>query len=295
LLSVRNCFGGRWIAARECTIVSELPIDYVPTLTMLPLRLAVATSRLSESLRDTIRLAEQTGASGVQFDARQQLKPGEFSQTGRRQLLHTLAERNLQVASLTFALRRPLHDQEQLDVRLAAIKQAMQLAWDLRSRVLVCRIGRIVEDVDSPEAVRQRDVLQELAQHGNRIGVTLAVTPSGDSPAELRSLLDSIDKGPLGIDFDPAERVTSHHSPVESVRALYGGVQHVTVRDALRDADGSGRETVVGRGEIPWEELLAMLDEMNYTGWMTVDRRSGDAPLVDLTRAVAFISHVLAR
>src|SRR5690606_22889951 len=229
----------------------------LPKLHMLRLRLAIATVRLKGSLRETIRLAEQTGASGLQFDARQQLKPGDFSQTARRQLLHNLAERNLQVASLTFALRRPLHDQEQLDARLDAIKQAMQFAWDLKSRVLVCRIGRIVEDADAPEAVRQREVLQDLARHGNRVGVTLAVTPSGGSPEMLRSVLESIDAGPLGIDFDPAERIMSHQPPVPSLQVLHDRVAHVTIRDALRDADGAGREMVVGRGEVAWEEVLA--------------------------------------
>jgi sugar phosphate isomerase/epimerase len=262
------------------------------SLIMFRLRLAVATSRLSDSLRESIRLAERTGATGLQFDARQQLRPAEFSQTGRRQLLHSLSERNLQVASLAFPLRRPLHDQEQLEARLDAVKQAMQFAWDLKSRVLLCRIGRIVDGADSPEAVRQREVLQELAQHGNRVGVTLAVTPSGDSPEALRSLIDSIDDGPLGIDFDPAERVMAHQAPVASLRTLHDRVTHLTIRDALRDADGAGRETVVGRGEVPWEELLATLDEMTYSGWLTIDRRAGDEPLAEMTRAVSFISSV---
>jgi sugar phosphate isomerase/epimerase len=259
---------------------------------MLRLRLAIATVRLKGSLRETIRMAEQSGASGLQFDARQQLKPGEFSQTGRRQLLHTLAERNLQVASLTFPLRRPLHDQEHLEARLEAIKQAMQFAWDLKSRVLVCRVGRVDDDLQSPAGGRQREVLQELARHGNRVGVTLAVTPSGDAPEALRSLLDAIDDGPLGIDFDPAERVMSHQTPVASLRALHDRVTHVTIRDALRDADGAGRESVVGRGEVPWEELLATLDETAYSGWLTIDRRDGDDPLAEMTRAVSFITSV---
>lgn len=262
---------------------------------MSPPRLAIATGRLSGPLRETIRKAEQTGARGLQFEARQQLKPGDFSQTGRRQLLHTLAERDLVVGSLTYALRRPLHDQEQLDARIAAIKETMQFAWDLKARVLICRIGRIVDDADSADGARQREVLQELVQHGNRVGVTLAVTPSGDSPALLRSLLDSIDNGPLGIDFDPAERVMSHHPPVDSLRMVYGHPIHLTVRDALQDEDGTGRETTVGRGEVPWEQLLATLEEMSYTGWMTVDRRTGEDPLTEMTRAVAFINGMSAR
>lgn len=258
------------------------------------LRLAVATSRLSSSLRSAIDLASQTGAAGLQFDARHQLKPADLSETGRRQLLHTLSERNLQVAALSFPLRRPLHDEEQLDARLAAIQQAMQFAWDLKARVLSCRIGRIVDEVDSREGIRQREVLSDLARHSNRIGVTFSITPAGDSPEVLRSLLDSIDEGPLGIDFDPAERVMSRQNPVGSLRDLHHAVTHLTLRDAIRDADGGGRETVLGRGEVPWDELIATLDEMNYTGWLTLDRREGDDPAGDLQRAVSFVTQVAA-
>ena len=229
---------------------------------------------------------------GVAVDSRSQLKPSDLSETGRRQLLHTLGEQNVSVASLTFPLRRPLHDEEQLDARLAAIKQAMQFAWELKSRVLVCRIGRIVEEAESAEGVRQREVLGELARHGNHVGVTLAITPSGDSRESLGRLLSSIDDGPLGIDFDPAERIMSRQDPIASLRDLHGHVSHVTVRDALRDADGLGQETVIGRGEVDWDELLATIDEMNYDGWLTVDRRAGEDRLGDMTRAVSFLRNV---
>lgn len=261
---------------------------------MSRLRIAIAASRLGEPLREVVRQCGQTGADGVQFDARHQLSPADLSDTGRRQLLHALGELNLSVASLTFPLRRPLHDQEQLEGRIDAVKKAMQLAWDLKARILVCRIGRVVDDAESTAAIRQREVLSELARHGNRVGVTVSITPSGDPPAALRSLLERINEGPLGIDHDPAERVMSQLDPVTSLRELHAWITHVTVRDGLRDADGAGRETVVGRGEVDWEQALATLDEMNYAGWLTADRRAGEQPLQDMSQAVAFIRRVAA-
>lgn len=238
-------------------------------------------------------MAAETGASGLQFDARQQLKPTDLSETGRRQLLHTLSERDLSVASLTMPLRRTLHDEEYLDIRIEAIKQAMQFAWDLRARVLTCRIGRIPGDDAADELSRLREILAVIAAHGNHVGVTFSITPAGDTPDILRSLIDSVDTGPLGIDFDPAERVMSRLDPVTSLRELHAHVTHVTVRDAIRDVDGSGREVAVGRGECDWPELLAVIDEMNYTGWLTVDRTGGDDPLGDVSRAVQFVRNVV--
>ncbi|MBX3436681.1 MAG: sugar phosphate isomerase/epimerase [Planctomycetaceae bacterium] len=255
-------------------------------------RLAVATARFSRDLRDVVRLASETGASGLQFDARQQLKPTDLSETGRRQLLHTLGERELTVASLTFPLRKPLYDQEQLDLRIAAIKQAMQFAWDLKSRVLTCRIGRIPDANDSRDVSRLHEVLSDLAAYGDRVGVTFSIMPAGDPPGEISSLIHQIRTGRLGIDFDPAERIMSRHNPLSSLRELHEVVSHVTVRDALRDADGAGREVIVGRGESDWPALLAALDEMNFTGWMTVDRTTGSDPSGDAARAVQYVKNV---
>jgi sugar phosphate isomerase/epimerase len=259
---------------------------------MLRLRLAVATARFSPDLREAVRIAAETGASGLQFDARNQLKPTDLSETGRRQLLHALGERELSVASLSFPLRKTLYDQEQLDARIAAIRQAMQFAWDLKCRVLTCRIGRLPEDSSSSEGSRLREVLADLAAHGNRIGVTLSITPSGDDAAALTALVNGVDTGPLGLDFDAAERIMSRRKPAQSLRDVHGLVTHMTVRDAVRDADGGGREVPVGRGECDWPELLAVIDEMNYTGWLTVERTAGDDPIGDASRAVQYLQNV---
>ncbi len=237
-------------------------------------------------------MAAETGASGLQFDAREQLKPTDLSETGRRQLLHTLGERGLSVASLTMPLRRVLHDEEFLDVRIEAIKTAMQFAWDLKARVLTCRIGRIPEDTESHERSRLLQVLSVLAAHGNHVGVSFSITPAGDSPETLRSLIDAVDTGPLGIDFDPSERVMSRQNPVTSLRELHAHVTHVTIRDALRDVDGGGREVAVGRGECDWPELIAVIEEMNYAGWLTAERTAGDDPFGDVSRAVQYVQNV---
>ncbi|MGD9853960.1 MAG: sugar phosphate isomerase/epimerase family protein [Planctomycetaceae bacterium] len=256
------------------------------------IRIAVATARLSRDLREVVGIAAETGATGLQFDARYQLKPADLSETGRRQLLHTLGERKLSVASLSFPLQRPLIDQEHLDTRVTAIRQAMQFAWDLKCRVVTCRIGRIPEDMNSSDGSRLHDVLSDLAAHGNRVGVTLSITPAGDDPGTLTALLGSVSTGLLGVDFDPAERIMSRLKPTSSLRDLHALVTHITVRDAVRDADGGGREVPVGRGECDWPELLAVIEEMNYSGWLTVERTAGDDPGGDAARAVQYLQNV---
>src|SRR5262245_44903544 len=148
---------------------------------MLPLKLAVATQLFSQPLRMSIRAASTLGVSGVVFDVRNELRPAELSQTGRRQLLHDLSDLGLVVAALHFPTRRSFADQEELEARVAGCRQAMSFAYELKGRVVTVRVGRIPETDDAPEAAILRDVLSDLARHANNVGVSLAVTPSRDA------------------------------------------------------------------------------------------------------------------
>jgi sugar phosphate isomerase/epimerase len=260
---------------------------------MLPLQFAVATSSFRQPLRQSIDTAGRIGASGVVFDARAELPVADYGDTARRQLLHELDEQRLKVAALTFPLRRPLHDLEQLDRRMAALQSAMQFASLLRCRLLTVSAMRAPAEADSREAQRIEDVLNELARLGNHIGVTLNLTPVGDSPSDLISLLSKVKQGPIAVDFDPAGCVRSGRDPVNDLREYATWIGHVHVRDAIHGRDGDGKETAVGRGEVDWPELLALLQEIGYRGWLTARRTEGDDPAGDVTRALEYVQRVV--
>jgi sugar phosphate isomerase/epimerase len=259
---------------------------------MHPLRLAVATRCLKPPLRSSLRAAAGCGVKGIQFDLRDELRATELGETGRRQLLHQIGELGLRVASTTFPTRRGFADQEHLDARVAATRAAMEFSWQLRSSVLVLRLGKIPAEKDSNGYRLLVDVVSDLARHGNQVGVTLAVTPTHDSPDALAGFLDSVKTGPVGIDFDPAEFVLSGHAPEAAFRQLYRTIVHFTARDAVRDVGGGGVEVPLGRGEVDWIELLPLLEESAYGGWVTVLRTGGDDKPGDVARGVEYLTNV---
>jgi sugar phosphate isomerase/epimerase len=259
---------------------------------MPPLRIALATRCLNLPLKDSVRVAASLAVRGVQFDAREEIKPGELTETGRRQLLHELDQHGLSVASLAFHTRRSFYDEEQLDARVAAAKRTLELAWQLRARIVTARMGKI-PDRESKSYRLLQDVLGDLAQCANQVGATLAITPTHESPAALAELVGSVKTGPIGIDFDTAVFVMSGHDPGQALRTLQGLVMHLTARDAIRDIDAGGIEVALGRGEVDWVELLPLLDEIGYSGWVTVNRTQGDDRAGDAARAVQYLSNVL--
>jgi sugar phosphate isomerase/epimerase len=256
---------------------------------MPPLRLAVATRCLNRPLRASLILASQIGAVGIQLDARNEVKPGEMSGTGVRQFLHLLNEHGLKVASLDMPTSRGLCDRDGLDARIEAVKEAMELAYQLEARIVTVRLGALPKEQDEPGRGMLKTVLNDLARHGNAVGTTLALGPGRDVPGRLITVLDEVSEGPLGINFDPTTFVGAGQTPSDVLRSMGAFVSHVVVRDATPGADGLGNEVPVGRGVMPWKELLSLLYEMNYSGWLTVDRTQGDDRAGDAVRAIKFL------
>jgi sugar phosphate isomerase/epimerase len=258
---------------------------------MLP-KFAIAAAPFDRPLRDLLKIAGSLGAKGLQFDSRTELRPNQLSETGRRQFLHELDENGLSVSSLVFPTRRSFYDQDELDARIAACRTVMQFASQLRSKVVVLRVGRIPEDANSKEYGVLREVLTDLAAYGNHVGVTLAITPSRDLSATLKGLFDAVTSGPIAVNFDPVPFLLSGEKPEAAFRVLHDRIGHLTVRDALQDMDGAGIEVPVGRGETRWEELLALGEESAYRGWWSIDRTQGDDRAGDVVRALSFIQSV---
>lgn len=256
------------------------------------LPLAVATRAFAQPLRLAIRHAAECGAAGVQFDLRDELTADSLTDTGRRQFLHALTESGLRIAPAYFPTRRALYAVEQLDARVSALRGAMTFASQLKTQVLTLRLGPLPTADDSPEQKTLVEVLNDLARHGNHVGVTLALAPAGESPEAWMKLLGTVTTGPVGLDFDPSSFVCSGQKVGAAFRTLHTHVVHVQARDGVRDLDGLGAETAVGRGQVDWSELLALLHEAGYRGWITAVRNQGGDRGGDVARAIEFLKDI---
>jgi sugar phosphate isomerase/epimerase len=242
---------------------------------------------------DSLLSAARLGLEGVQFDLRNEVVATELSDTGRRQFLHRISEMNLKVAGAAFPLTRPLTEEHELDRRVNELRNAMTFAYSLKATILCCKVGKIPVDPESKSRQLLVEVLNDLSRHSNNIGTVLCITPTDDSHEELLKLLDEVKAGPLAIDFDPAHFATTGRSTTEALRALHSVIGHVQLRDGFRGFDGGGQEAAVGNGAVDWSELLALLGEIEYRGWMTAIRNQGDDRPADIARAVKQIGRLM--
>ncbi len=122
----------------------------------------------------------------------------------------------------------------------------------------------------------------------------MALETGLESGAALAAYLRRFDTGALAANFNPANLLLHGFDPYESARALQGLVRHAHARDARRaSASRAAQEVPLGHGDIDWMQLLAVLEEIEYRGWLTVERDSGENRLADVAAGVALLRRIL--
>jgi sugar phosphate isomerase/epimerase len=170
----------------------------------------------------------------------------------------------------------------------------MSLSYDLGPRTVVVEAGRIPEKEDTPEARLLREALLALSQHGDRTGTTLALETGLESGAVMRDYLARFDTGSLMVNLDPANLLLHSFDPYESTRALHGRIAHSHAKDARKASTSrAAQEVPVGAGDIDWIHYLGVLEEVEYRGWLTVERESGEDRVGDVASGVAFLRRLV--
>jgi sugar phosphate isomerase/epimerase len=254
-------------------------------------------------LRKALAAAARLEVGGVQVDAVGELLPDRLSQTGRRELRNLLRTSNLELTALGCPLRRGLDAAEDQQGRLDHVRKVLALAYDLGPRVVIVQAGQVPavvaegEKVDSAEldrARRLRESLAELGAHGDRVGATLALETGLESGVALAAYLKSFDSGSLAANLDPANLLLHGFDPIQAARDLRGLIAHAHAHDCRRGSTSrAAREAAVGAGDIDWLAFLETLEEVEYRGWLVVEREEGDNRLADVEAGVRFLRRLV--
>jgi sugar phosphate isomerase/epimerase len=258
------------------------------------MKIGIHLECLGLPLRQALSQAQRLGVGGVQVDAQGDLAPNALTQTGRREFRNLLRAHNLELTALGCSLRRGLDSAEDQQPRLEHVRKVMALSFDLGPRVVVVQAGAVPDDLDSPRGRLLKEALDDLGPYGDRTGVRLALETGLESGAALAAFLKRFDAGSLGANLDPANLLLHGFDPYEAVRDLGALIVHSHAHDARRaSASRTAQEVPVGHGDIDWLRYLEALEEVEYRGWLTVEREQGDNRLADVAASVAFLRRLV--
>jgi sugar phosphate isomerase/epimerase len=251
-------------------------------------KIALQTRCLAQPFKQALLTAGQLGYDGIGVDARRELPPAELSDSGLRQLRKMLEDRNLRVATVAFPTRRGYADADQHDRRLAAASDAMRLASRLGAPVLLVTLGPVPADGEAAHTTLI-EALQMLVGQGGRMGVLPVAQCPDAPPTDLRNIVAGLPEGLVGVDLNPADVIQRGRSPQEFVAALGPFIAHVFANDAVYTSGAGGVDVQLGRGMADFPELVGALEEFDYRGWFTVERRNSARAIEDAADAIQFL------
>ena len=260
---------------------------------MLQLKKGLRLDCLRQPFKQALITASRIGADGVEINGRSDLRPADLSRTAVRHLSKMLADLNLDVCAIHFPTRRGYDDGADLERRIEATKAAMTMAYELGCNVVVNKIGRVPEDPQSDRWQTMVQALTDIGNHAQKAGAWLAAQTGREDGKTLKGLIDSLPPMSLGVDFDPGDLMINGFSASDSMKQLGSHVMSFRARDAVRDlAQGRGLEVQLGRGSIDWAELLGILEEHNYGGYITVDRQTDADPTGECGQALEYLTNL---
>lgn len=252
------------------------------------MKLGIRLDSMGLPIRRAVQEAQRLGVAGVQIDAVGDLAPAALSQTGRRELGNLLRAHDLQLSALGCPMRHGLDVAANQDARIEHVKKTMSLSFDLGARIVIVQAGRVPEKPDG--APRLAEALLALGQYGDRTGTTLALETGLESGVVLSQYLAQFDSGGLGVNYDPANLLMNGFDPYEGGKALAGRIVHAHAKDARSaGASRSAQEVPLGHGDLEWMRLIGLFEEIDYRGWLVIERESGEARVADLATGAAFL------
>lgn len=196
-------------------------------------------------------------------------------------------------------------------------KRIVDLTLELGSRIVTTHIGVVPEDENSDRYKILQDACNELAIYAHANEAFFAIETGPETAPVLRKFLDSLDTAGVGVNLDPANFVmVTGQDPVAAVYELKDYIVHTHAKDGimLRKTDpkmiydyfaegGIGdlrlddffKEVPLGEGSVQFREYVRALDEIGFSGYLTIERETGEDPARDILMAVDYLKDILAQ
>jgi sugar phosphate isomerase/epimerase len=171
------------------------------------------------------------------------------------------------------------------------IKQIAEIASQLRLLLVTFHAGFLPHDENDPGFAKLTNRLREVADIFAAKKIAIGLETGQETGETLDTFLRKLDRGNVGVNFDPANMILYDQSdPIAALRLLAPWLRQVHLKDARRTKKRGtwGEEVVVGTGEVDWKKFFAVLDEVKFDGYCCIEREAGNQRVADIKAAKEF-------
>ena len=141
--------------------------------------------------------------------------------------------------------------------------------------------------------------MSRIGDAADERGLTICLETHGGLTGTVPACLDlmrRLDHDHVKVGYDPANILFYEGaSPLDRLEDLVPYIGHVHAKDQVGGKDVATFPTV-GKGDVPYTELIPILLASGYTGHISVERAPGDTPAArarELSDAYAFLANLV--
>lgn len=267
---------------------------------------------LLESFRcdwhEALKKAAELGLSGVQvYATRGEFAPEVMTKEKRRAFLDEVKSYGLTISALCGDLGKGFGNSELNPGLVEQSKRIVELAKDLETDIVTTHIGVVPEDPAHPRYAVMQAACRDLAEFADSMQAHFAVETGPERAVTLKNFLDSLGSKGVSVNLDPANFVmVTGDDPVQAVYTLKDYIVHTHAKDGrklldrdpeiiyhmIEDVIQEGQafeELPLGRGSVDFGEYLKALEDIGYTGYLTIEREVGENPAADIALAADYL------
>ena len=281
---------------------------------MYPFSIGVMLDSFKVDVATALDKAVSVGASGLQVYATYgELAPENMSPSKRRDFLARVKDHELTISALCGDLGHGFGDADLNPGLIEKSKRILDLAKDLETDVVTTHIGVVPKDPAHPRFAVMQAACKELATYADSLQAHFAIETGPEEAATLKAFLDTLESRGVAVNMDPANFVmVTGDDPVQAVYTLKDYIVHTHAKDGRRlfykdpeivygikkeikdvsDTIVEGAsfiEVPLGEGDVDFTNYLKALNDIGYTGYLTIEREVGDNPEADIRKAVQFL------
>jgi sugar phosphate isomerase/epimerase len=249
-----------------------------------------------------VRKAAEIGVKGLQMYATSgDYAPENLSSEKRRELLDLVKSNGLIFSALCGDLGQGFSVREKNPLLIERSKRILELAKDLETNVVTTHIGVVPQDKTHEQYQVMQAACYELSRFADSIDAHFAIETGPETAATLKGFLDELHSKGVSVNLDPANLVMLvGDDPVQAVYTLRDYIVHTHAKDGRRLPVEDEQQSIqtykevelpLGEGDVDFDNYLKALDDIGYTGFLTIEREVGDDPAADIKHAVAFLEN----
>ncbi len=261
-----------------------------------------------------IRTAAEMGVSGLQmYSTYGDHSPENMTDEKIRELKSMMDSYGLVFSALCGDLGKGFGNKELNPGLIEKSKRILDLAKKLGTDIVTTHIGVVPSNPECERFETMRSACLELSRYADSIGSHFAIETGPETSETLAGFLDTLDSTGVAVNLDPANLVmVTGDDPVKAVYNLRRYIVHTHAKDGVMLTRGDPEmiygvtpmpedlknisyfeEVPLGEGSVPFRDYLSALEDIGYTGFLTIERECGENPVRDIGTAVRFLENTI--